>query len=305
MAPLESLLRTRIAAGKNLLLAELTPPSSGDPGPLRTAASRYAGKIHGLGISDNQHGVRMSALAAASVVAQQGVEPVLHVVTRDRNRTALVADYLGAQALGIRNVLCTSGTHQTVGAARSARAVFDVDTVQLLETYARLCTDGSLVGAEGLAGVEPLCLGAVACPFADPPEMQLMGLAKKIRAGARFCITHPVFDVGRFDAWWQSVVRHGLHEKAAFLAGVRVLTSARAAEECARLRPRAVVPDRVYQRVTSPGTAAGQRAAGIEVAVETVLALTRMPRLRGFELRGGGDDDAVLEVIARSGLGVA
>ena len=113
-------LQARIQSGKQLLIAELSPPKSGDPESVRRLAKMYAGKVHALGVSDNRDGAAMSALAAASLVVREGIEPILHVVTRDRNRIALISECLGAQALGIRNILCTTGTHQTLGPARAA-----------------------------------------------------------------------------------------------------------------------------------------------------------------------------------------
>ena len=124
-----------------------------------------------MGVSDNRDRVAMSALAAASLLKAEGLEPILHVTTRDRNRIALVSEALGAQALGIRNLLCTSGTHQTLGSFRAARNVYDIDAVQLLQTYAHLASDGGLVGESGLEGAGPFCLGAVASPDADPFDL--------------------------------------------------------------------------------------------------------------------------------------
>ena len=161
-------LQERIASGKTILLAEIPPPQGADPAPLRAAAKRYAGKVHAVGVSDNRDRVAMSALAAASLLTAEGVEPILHVTTRDRNRIALVSEALGAQALGIRNLLCTSGTHQTLGSFRAARNVYDIDSVQLLQTYANLASDCRLLGESGMEGAGPFCLGAVASPDADP-----------------------------------------------------------------------------------------------------------------------------------------
>ena len=121
----------RLAATTPVLVAEMSPPQGADPAPVRAMAKRFMGKVHALGISDNRDSVRMAALAAASLVAGEGVEPILHVTTRDRNRIALVSEALGAQALGIRNLLCTSGTHQTLGRFRAAKNVYDIDSVQL------------------------------------------------------------------------------------------------------------------------------------------------------------------------------
>jgi len=303
MAEEKTELQRRIESGKPILVAEVSPPVSGDPGPVRDRAKRYAGHVHALGVSDNRDGVCMSALAAASLVASQGVEPILHVVTRDRNRIALVSDYLGARALGIGNLLCTSGTHQTLTRPRAARNVFDVDAIQLLRTYGNLATDGRLVGEEGVDGFGPACLGGVASPNADPLEMQLMRLAKKIAAGARFLITESVFDWGRFDAWWEEVTRRDLHRKVAVLAGIRVLTGADEAKAYARQRPDPRVPGAVVDRIASGADPGARRAAGIEIAVETIRRLASQDGLRGFSIVGGGDDDAALEVIERAGLG--
>ena len=294
----------RIESGKPLLLAEVSPPCGGDPAPVREMAKRYAGKVHALGISDNRRRVCMSALAAASLVASEGVEPILHVLTRDRNRIALVSDYLGAQALGIRNLLCTSGTHQTLGRFRAAKNVFDLDSVQLLQTLAGLPRDASILGHERIDGAGPACLGAAADPLADPIEMQVLRLAKKVSAGAKFLITAPVFDLERFDAWLEEVRRRGLHEKVAIVAGIRPLGDAAAAAEFAGQRPRPGVPDALLERIVSQTGASAQRAAGIEIAVETIGRLSERSGLRGFQVCGDGDTDAALATIEKSGLGI-
>jgi methylenetetrahydrofolate reductase (NADPH) len=296
-------LQRRIESGKPLRLGEISPPQGSDPAPLSAIARRLAGKVHALGISDNRDHVTMSALAAAAIVAPGGVEPILHVVTRDRNRIALVSEALGAQALGIRNLLCTSGTHQILGAFRAARNVFDIDTVQLLQTYSNIGGDGSLVGEAGFAGGGPFCLGAAAAPYADPVEMQIMRLAKKIRAGAKFIITQPVYDLDRFNRWWEEVTNKGLHEKAAFLAGILPLLDSQKAEELAKKRPLPGIPDSLLSRLSSAPGGAAQRAAGIEIALETIRRLSEVKGLRGFQVCADGDIDAALEVIEKSALG--
>ena len=136
-------LAERIASGKPILLAEISPPRGVDPTPLREAARCFAKKVHAVGISDNREQVLMSALAAAALVAAEGVEPILHVTTRDRNRIALVSEALGAQALGIRNLLCTSGTHQTLGRFRAAKNVYDIASIP------DLCRFGGRLSAGG------------------------------------------------------------------------------------------------------------------------------------------------------------
>jgi methylenetetrahydrofolate reductase (NADPH) len=298
-------LKKRIEAGKPLLLAEVSPPHGADPAPLRAAAQKYAGKVHALGISDNRDGVCMSALAAASLIASQGVEPILHMVTRDRNRIALISDCLGAQALGIGNLLCTTGTHQTLGPARAARNVFDIDSIQLLQALSDPSIYGSVVGEKEHDRAPALCLGATATPFADPMQLQIQRLDKKVRAGARFLITQPVFDLERFGAWWQEVRQCGIQQKAAFVAGIRLLTDADRARAYAAQRPRPMIPESgVLERLAAAAGKDAQRAAGIEIAVETIQRLSALEGLRGFEIRADGDDEAALAVMEKAKLKV-
>lgn len=284
-------LRERIESGKPILMAEVAPPVTADADSVRRVAAGYVGKVHALGVSDNRDQARLSALVAASLVAGEGVEPLLHVVTRDRNRVALQSECLGALALGIGNVLCTSGTHQTLGQFAAARNVFDIDSVQLLKLYDGLGSNGSL------------CLGATAAPYGDPLELQVMRLSKKVAAGARFLVTQPVFDLERFHAWWKEVLRRGIQE-IAIIAGVRLLRNAEEAKAYAEKRPRPMIPDALLNRLASKPDQAAQRAEGIQIAVETIQRLSEVEGLRGFEIVGGGDDEAVLEVIEKCQLGV-
>lgn len=294
-------LQSRLEAGKPALIAQVSPPANGNADEMRTLARGFAGKVHALGVLDNNRGVRMSALAAASLVAAEGVEPILHVATRDRNRIALDSDRLGAAALGIRNVLCTTGTHQTLGACRSARNVHDIDSVQLMQMYAP-AADGPGAGGNGSNGAGAFCVGGVAAPFADPIELQVSRLAKKVRAGAKFLVTQPVFDLVRFAAWWQEVTRRGLDKQVAILAGVRVLTSSQGAAAYAQRRPVPRVPESLLQRLAAKTSPEAQRQEGIQIACETIQSLRAFKGLRGFDLSGEDDCFAALAVIEATGL---
>ena len=296
-------LEERIASGKPLLLAEITPPQGVDPAPLQAAAKRLVGKVHAVGVSDNRDRVAMSALAAASLLQTAGLEPILHVTTRDRNRIALVSEALGAQALGIRNILCTSGTHQTLGRYRAARNVYDLDPVQLLQVYANLAGDCGLLGESGIAGAGPFCLGAVASPEAEPRDLQLIRLGKKSRAGAKFLVTQPVYDVDRFEAWWQEITRRGLHEQVAMVAGIQPLTNGHLPEAQPGQRPLTKIPDPLVGRVLSKTVPAARRAVAIEIALETVRRLSKLSGLRGLCIAADGDHEAALEIIEKSGWG--
>lgn len=304
MQPEPTALRQRIDSGKRVLIAEIAPPKGADGDAVRQAARAYRGKVHALGVSDNRDGVAMAALAAASIVAAEGIEPILHLVTRDRNRIALISECLGAAALGIRNLLCTTGTHQTLGRCRSARGVFDVDSVQLLRACNDLGGNGSLVGEGAFEGVGSICLGATASPGADPMGFQVSGLAKKIEAGAKFIVTQPVFDIERLEAWWGEVTRRGIHEKAAILAGISPLGGAAAAKRQAESRPDPGIPESVLERLGSKSEGDAQRAEGIALAAETIERLSSLTGLRGFEIRSDGEPSAALETLEKAGLGV-
>jgi len=300
MTESETKLQARIGSGKPIIMIEVAPPKGGDPAPLRATAKRFSGKVHAVGISDNRLGACMSALAAAGIVAAEGGEPILHVVTRDRNRLALISQCLGAQALGVRNILCTSGTHQTLGICRPAKSVYDVDSIQLLDAVARL-GEGSAVYREPLESAASFCLGAVAAPFADPAELQLMRLAKKVTVGAQFLVTQPVFDFERFTAWCEQVTQRGIHERIAIVAGIQPLLDAEKAKEAAASRPSPLIPQAVIDRLSGAGDAKAQRAAGIEIAVDTVKRVFALKGVRGVQI-GAEDEDAALEIIERSGL---
>lgn len=297
ISPLDAKLRS----GARMLLVEVTPPKGGDPAPLRVTAKRFAGKVDGAGVSDSRYGACMAALAAAGILAGEGVDPILHVVTRDRNRLGLIGTCLGAQALGIRNILCTSGTHQTLGICPAAKNVFDIDSIQLLETIAKL-GQGSAAYPGRFEDAGPFCLGAVAAPFADPVELQQMRLAKKIAAGARFLITQPVYDLERFRTWWEHVTRQGLQDKAAIVAGIRPLPDADMARAYAESRPSPRVPAAVLARLSAAGDKAQQRAVGIEIALDAIRQISAMEGVRGFHIDAEGDEDAALDIITRAGL---
>lgn len=299
MAKQETELQQQINSGKMILIAEVKPPKGADPEPLRKIAKQYAGKVCALGVSDNRKDVSMSAVAAASIIAAEGVEPILHMVTRDRNRIALISDTLGAQALGVSNVLYTSGMHQTLGNFKTAKNVFDIDSIQLLRSVSDLAKDGSIVGEDHIP-IAPFCLGAVADPCGDPLEMQVMRLSKKVKAGAQYIITKPVFDIERFQLWWQEVSEKGLHEKVAIIAGIRLLKDVDSAKAYASTRPDPMIPDELLERIGSTEDKNEQREEGIKIALETIEKLSAIEGIRGFEIYGDGDDAGALEIINRN-----
>ena len=293
----KSNLQKRIKSRKQIVLAEIAPPQSADGARVRAAAKSFSGKVHALGVCDNRDGVRMSALAAASIILSEGVEPVLHITTRDRNRTALISESLGAQAMGIKNVLCTSGTHQSLLPFHAAKNVYDIDATILLQSLKGLEKNASIVGEKSIDGHMPFCLGAVASPYADPIELQLPRLAQKIFAGAQFVITQPIFDFDRFGLWWKEVTNRGIPGKAAFIAGIKVLISGESAKAYAEKRPLPMVPEAMITRLASKSDTQGGRKEGIKIALETIEKLSTINGLRGFEIACDDDHEVALEIL--------
>ena len=297
----ETKLKARLSSNAPVIIAELTPPKTANPAPVRETLRVLKGKVDAIGVSDNRSGVCMSALAAASLVVEEGIEPILHMVTRDRNRIALLSDCLGAQALGIHNLLITTGGHQTLGPFRSAKNVFDLDSIQLIDAFSHLDQEGAVFGASETTKGGDLCIGAVASPDADPKELQLMRLAKKVKAGASFLITQPVFDAKRFEKWWGEVQKKGLAKKTAFIAGIEPVADMDTLDAVKNGRPNSRLPAALIEKLSSKPEAGALREEGIRIAVETIERLKSMG-LSGFEIRVGQDPKVALEIIDRAKL---
>jgi 5,10-methylenetetrahydrofolate reductase len=236
----------------------------------------------------------MSPLAAAVLAAAEGLEPILQLTCRDRNRLALTADLLGAYALGIRAVLCLSGDPVEIGGS-GAKPVFDLDAVTLARLASELAR-GRGPGGEAIAPAAELLVGVAEAPGADPSGGAR--LAAKVAAGARFVQTQPVYDVAQFAAWLQRLAAAGLPERVAILAGVLPPASAGQLERFARL-PGWSVPEAAVRRLRG---ARDQRAEGVALAAEMVQAVRELPGVRGAHLMGLGPDSGVPEVVEAAGL---
>jgi 5,10-methylenetetrahydrofolate reductase len=284
-----------LGEGQFVVTGELVPPRSADPAVIRRAARRLRGLVDAVNVTDNATArVGMTPLAAAMLAAGEGLEPVLQLTCRDRNRLALTADLLGAHALGIRAVLCLSGDPMDVGRT-GAKPVFDLDAVGL----ARLATELGQGRAPGGSVIDPpaqFLVGVAEAPGADPSDGAR--LAAKAAAGASFVQTQPVYDAAQFAAWLDRLAARGLPDRVAIMAGVLPPASAAQLERFAAL-PGWAVPDAVLARMRA---ARDQRAEGITLAAEMVKAVRDLPAVRGVHLMGLGPDSGVPEVIEAAGL---
>ena len=288
-----------LASGVFAVTAEIAPPASADAAEIRHAAARYRGTVDACNVTDCQRAlVRISSLAAAIIALQEGVEPIMQMVSRDRNRIGLQSDLLGAAALGIRNVLCLWGDPPTAGNEKEAKGVFDLTTEQMIETFRTLRDTGVLRGGEKVDQPPKIFIGAAADPFRGSKEESFGKLRGKVLAGADFVQTQAVYDVDAFEEWMRLVRKEWLHEKAYILAGVCPLKSAKMARFMTE-KLGAVVPKHILERMEK---APNPRAEGISIAVRTIKALKKIEGVRGVHIMPIGWEEIVPELVKEAGL---
>jgi methylenetetrahydrofolate reductase (NADPH) len=298
----DSKLAKKLETGGFIVTAEHAPGATAAFAATEAAMKALGGKPVVVNVADNQHGVAMSAVAAAAAVMRSGGEPVLQMVTRDRNRLALQSDLLGAASLGVRNVLCLSGYHQTLIGCPESANVFDIDSTQLIAMATRMAEQGELADGTKIAGPFTMLVGAVANPFLKPLELNLLRLSKKIEAGARFIQTHAVFDVPAFSEWLAAVRQAGLTKKAAILASVFPLESAAEAQKLRETYTDFCIPNEIVERLKASGQNGAQKKEGLAICVDTIKKLKGLEGLRGIHLLSGGREAVVPEILAASGL---
>jgi methylenetetrahydrofolate reductase (NADPH) len=262
----------------------------------------FNGKLGAVNAADNPFGVGMSSLAAALAMADAGVEPIYQVVTRDRNRIAIQSDLLGAASLGIRNVLCLSGYHQTLTGCPESANVYDIDSIQLIAAVKAMGEQGALFDGSQVAGDFSMLIGAVANPDFRPLELNILRLVKKVEAGAAFIQTQAVFDVESFGEWLAAAQSEGVTSKVAILAGVMPLSGAAEAARLAETFTDFRIPEAVIERLKAAGEEAAQRQEGVKICAEIIGRIRDMDDLRGIHILSGGNEAAVPEVLAAAGL---
>jgi methylenetetrahydrofolate reductase (NADPH) len=298
-------LRERLASGGFAVTAEISPPRGASTENVSKTAAALKEWVDAVNVTDNQgSNVRLASWAGSLAVLEAGLDPVMQMTCRDRNRIALQSDLLGAAALGIRNVLVMTGDHPKFGDHPGAKPVFDLDSVQLLWALRTMRDQHVLLSGRKLDPPPDCFLGAVENPFAPPVEFRAERLAKKVRAGAQFVQTQFVFDVPAFARWMAQVRDLGLPERCAILAGVGAVRSVKALDYMRGHVPGVEVPDDVYQRLT--GVPPDQQAAeGVKLAAEIVQQVSEIPGVAGVHLLVAGNERAVPDILDSAGLRAA
>ncbi len=307
---LEKLLR----AGHFVVTAEIGPPQSADPEVIRRKARLLRGVVDAANITDNQTAiVRMSSIASAVLALQEGVEPIIQMTCRDRNRLAMQSDLLGAYALGARNLLCLTGDHQSFGNHPTAKNVHDLDSIQLIRMVKDMRDEGRFQCGDEIKGVRPrFFIGAAENPFGDPFDFRPYRLAKKIAAGVDFIQTQIILDIPRFREFMKRVVDMGLHEKVYILAGIGPLKSAGAARYMRDKVPGMRVRDEYVERMEAAvaGIPKEDKKArkeawereGIRIAIEQIQELREIPGVAGVHIMAIEWEEAVRPIVEGAGL---
>jgi methylenetetrahydrofolate reductase (NADPH) len=298
----ESRLEKVLAAGHLAVTSECGPPRGTNFDEVVKKSKYLEGIVDAVNVTDNQTAmVRMSSLAASIIIKQQGLNPLFQVTCRDRNRLAMQADILGAYAFGIDTMLCLSGDHTKFGDHPMAMNVHDIDSIQMIQMVRDMRDKGLFQGGADIKLPPKMFIGAAANPFADPFELRVMRLAKKIAAGADFIQTQCIFNVDKFEKWMEGVREKGLHKKCYILAGVTPCKSLGAARYMANRVPGMDVPQEIVDRMASVPKEK-QSEEGITICVETIERLKKIEGVAGFHIMAIEWEEKVEEICERAGL---
>lgn len=260
------------------------------------------GYVDAVNVTDNQTSVvRMSSLSSCVLLKEMGFDPILQMVCRDRNRIALQSDILGAAALGINNILCLSGDHEKFGDHPTAKNVFDIDSIQLVQTIKQMRDEGKFLSGDELKGVPKIFIGAAANPFADPFEIRVSRLAKKVAAGVQFVQTQCIYNIEKFEQWMQIVRDRGLHQKVHILAGVTPFKSVGMAKYMKNMVPGMDVPDEYIERLKGVPKE-NQPEEGIKICVESIQKLRSIDGVHGVHIMAIEWEEKVQEIVEKAGL---
>ncbi len=302
----DSNLEKVLAAGHFAVTVEIGPPRGPNPDKIIKKANKIEGIADAYNITDNQTAVvRMSSIAASKILHDRGLEPVMQMVCRDRNRIAIQSDLLGAYALGIRNCLCLSGDHQSFGATGKlkghpgAKNVFDIDSIQLINIIKGLRDEAIQQGGDSIDSPAAFFIGAAWTPLGHPEKYRAIRLAKKIEAGADFIQTQAVYDIGRLREAMKRASDMGLTDRTAILPGIIVPKSAGMLNYMNNNVPGIEVPEDMIKRMKS---SADPKAEGLKIVVELINAVKEIPGVKGVHLQAIETEYLLPKILKSAGL---
>ncbi len=289
-----------LESGAFAVTAEIGPPKGTAARVVQRKGETLKPYVDAVNVTNNQTAiVRMCSLASCVILKQLGLDPVMQIVCRDRNRIAIQSDILGAVALGIGNILCLSGDHQKLGNQPDAKGVFDLDSIQLIQVVKKLRDEKKLICGEEISGEAPLFIGAAENPYADPFEYRVVRLLKKVKAGADFIQTQAIYDVSKFAQWMELVRDKGLDQQVHILAGVIPTRSAGMARYMRDYVAGVYVPDELVTRME---VARDAKEEGVKICLEIIEQIKEIPGVHGVHIMAVGWEDIVPAIAERAGL---
>jgi 5,10-methylenetetrahydrofolate reductase len=289
-----------LEGGYFAVTAEVGPPKGTSASVIQKKGEVLKSYCDAMNVTDNQTAiVRMSSLSGCVLLREMGIDPVMQMVVRDRNRIAIQSDILGAVALGIRNILCISGDHQKFGNHPTAKGVYDIDSIQLVQTLKTMRDEKKFLCGEAISGEVPIFIGAVENPFADPFEYRVIRLAKKVKAGADFIQTQAVYDVVKFAKWIEMVRDQGLDKEVHILAGVIPIKSVGMVRYMRDNVSGVSVPNEIVTRMED---AKDTKEEGVKIILEIIEQLKEIDGIHGIHIMAVAWEDIVPVIVERAGL---
>jgi methylenetetrahydrofolate reductase (NADPH) len=289
-----------LSSGQFAVTAEAGPPRGSQGEVMLKKGGLLKDACDAVNVTDNQIAmVRMSSVAGCVLLKQAGAEPVLQLTLRDRNRLAIQSDVLGAAALGIRNLLCLAGDHQRLGNHPSALGVYDIDPIHLVQAIKNLRDERRLMNGQSITGEVAMYIGAVANPTVEATGLGLLGLRKKIAAGADFIQTQAVFDLAGFRAWMEQVRAQGLDERVHILPSVLPIKSLDMARRMRAGIPGLRIPEDLVLRMEKGPDAS---EVGLRFSVELIEQLRTIPGVHGVHIMAVAWEEAVPRIVKEAGL---
>lgn len=289
-----------LGAGHFAVTAEIGPPKSGTGRVVQAHGEEIGHAADAFNVTDHQTGVvRLCSLASCAILRSMGLDAVMQMLCRDANRIRLQGDILGAVALDIKNVLCLSGDHVKFGNHPEAKGVFDIDSVQLIQTVKNMRDEHKFICGEEVGSDIPMFIGAVENPYADPFEFRTARLAKKVAAGADFIQTQAVYDVPKFAAWMEEICDIGLDEKTHILAGIIPVKSVGMARYMRKFVSGVEIPDDMMKRLEE---AKDVKVEGVELILEIIEQVMEIPGVHGIHVQAVGWEEIVPDIMDKAGL---
>ena len=292
-----------LSEGKFAVTGECGPPKSADGTVIEEKAKILKGFVDAVNITDNQTAVvRVCSMASGIQAQQNGLEAIMQMTCRDRNRLAMQADILGASVLGIKNILCLTGDHMSFGNHPQAKGVHDLDAINLIKMYKDMRDEKKFQCGDEMDVAPQLYIGCAENPFGDPFEFRALRLKKKVEAGADFMQTQCIFNIPKFKEWMKEVRALGLHKEIKILAGITPLKGVGGARYMQKFVPGMDVPQEIVDRMAGVEKGPASHAEGKKLAVEMIKELAEVEGVAGVHIMAVEWEEAVPEIVETAGL---